>query len=175
VLVAGVAGAAIALVASLAVAKSFTLGVTSNAPVTNVTATNPTTKQENIVVNGHGFAVYDLTGDNLKNCTAKRGSKSCFHIWPPVTVFPGSKLSAAPGVSGKLGTMHRNGFMQLTLGGRLLYTFSFDKKKDAANGDGIHSFGGTWHVIKASSSKAPTTTTTMTTTTSTSTTSTFTY
>jgi predicted lipoprotein with Yx(FWY)xxD motif len=171
VLVAGIAGLA-AAVASLAVAKSFTLSVAKNAPVTNAIAAHPTIKHENIVVSSRGFAVYTLTGNNLKNCTAKGGAKSCFAFWPPVTVAPGSKLSAAPGVKGKLGTMKRSGFTQLTLNGHLLYNFSLDTKKDAANGDGIHSFGGIWHPVKASLSKASTTTTTTSTTTSTTTTST---
>ena len=40
----------------------------------------------------------------------------------------------------------------MTLNGHPLYTFSVDKRKDAASGDGIVNFGGTWHVVKTSAS-----------------------
>ncbi|HTX45529.1 MAG TPA: hypothetical protein VMD48_04580 [Solirubrobacteraceae bacterium] len=64
-------------------------------------------------------------------------------------------------------------FYQLTLGGRPLYTFAEDGASGQANGNGIKSFGGTWHVIATSAaSDAPATTTTTSATTSASSTST---
>ncbi len=36
----------------------------------------------------------------------------------------------------------------MTLSGRPLYRFSIDTAKGQANGEGIHSFGGVWHVVK---------------------------
>jgi hypothetical protein len=71
-------------------------------------------------------------------------------FWFPVTVSSAKKLTAAPGVKGKLGVWHRNGFFQATLRGRPLYTFIGDSKKAVATGEGIKSFGGTWHLIKTS-------------------------
>jgi predicted lipoprotein with Yx(FWY)xxD motif len=170
--VVGTAGIA-AVVASLAIAKSFTLNVAKNATVTNVRGV---TTHPNIVVNGHGFAVYTLSGNDLKNCST---ANLCLKFWPPVTVSSASKLSAAPGVKGKLGTTHHAGFLQVTLNGHLLYTFSADRHKANATGEGIANFGGVWHVVKAGGSKptshTTTTSNTSTTTTSTTTTTTSTY
>jgi predicted lipoprotein with Yx(FWY)xxD motif len=167
--IAALAGFAVAALVGVAVATTFTLHVAKNARVTNQTGT---TTRENIVVTSRGFAVYDLTGDSKSHpeCTKAKG---CFKFWPPVTVSSSKKLSKGPGVSGKLGVWHRDGFFQVTLAGHPLYRFAPDSQRDHATGEGIHSFGGTWHVIKAAgSSGAGTTmstgiTTTMTTTTST--------
>jgi predicted lipoprotein with Yx(FWY)xxD motif len=141
-LIAAVAGFGVAGLLGVAVAKTFTLGVGKNVMVGS--------KQENVVTSG-GFAVYDLTGDTKQHpeCTT---ANSCFMFWPPVKVSSAKHLSKAPGVSGKLGVWHRNGFNQVTLNGHPLYRYSGDSRKGTASGEGIKSFGGTWHVIKASGS-----------------------
>jgi len=143
-----VAGVATLALAGIAMAKVLTLKVANNAPVTN---TAGMTTNENIAVTSHGRGVYMLTGDSKRHPKCK--SSSCFAIWPPVTVHSARHLSKAAGIHGKLGTWRRNGFIQLTLGGHPLYMYSGDNRKDVANGEGIVSFGGTWHVIKASSSQ----------------------
>jgi predicted lipoprotein with Yx(FWY)xxD motif len=133
---------------SAALASSFTLAVAKNAKVTDQSGT---VKHESIVTNSRGFAVYWLTGDSARHpeCTAANG---CFKFWPPVTVSSARKLSKAPGVKGKLGLWHRNGFLQVTLGGHPVYRFAFDKGRAAATGEGIRSFGGTWHVTRPAAS-----------------------
>jgi predicted lipoprotein with Yx(FWY)xxD motif len=146
--VALLAGFALAALAGIAVAKSFTLTVAKNAKVVSV---NGSVKHENIAVNGKGLAVYWLTGNNKKNCTKASG---CYTFWPPVTVKAGQKLSAAPGIKGKLGTDKRDGVTFLTLGGHDLYRYVGDSQKDQATGQGIKSFGGTWFVITASGSSS---------------------
>ncbi len=167
--VAVLAGLAMAAVVGVALARTFTLQVAKNAKVTNQAGT---TKTESIVVTSRGFAVYDLTGDskNHPECTKANG---CFSFWPPVTVSSAKKLSKAPGIRGKLGVWHRNGFFQVTLGGHPLYRFAPDSQKRHATGEGLTSFGGTWHVIRPGASPGsanPTTGGTTTTTTSTTTT-----
>jgi predicted lipoprotein with Yx(FWY)xxD motif len=120
-----------------------------------------------IVVDSHRLTIYQLSPETTHHllCTKANG---CFAFWPPVTVPSAkTKLTAGSGVKGKLGTLHRNGLFQLTLGGRPLYHFSADDSKAGrANGQGIHSFGGNWHVVAASGQQTapPTTTTTSTTT-----------
>jgi predicted lipoprotein with Yx(FWY)xxD motif len=168
VLVAAVAGFATAALVGAAIAKTFTLQVAKNAKVTN---TMGMTTRENIVVNSRSHAVYDLTGDskNHPECTKAKG---CFQFWPPVTVSSAKQLSKAPGINGKLGIWHRNGFLQVTLAGHPLYRFAPDSQKNAATGEGIHSFGGTWHVLRPAASGSGSSTTTMTGTTSTTTTTT---
>ncbi|HEY6397504.1 MAG TPA: hypothetical protein VIX82_08635 [Solirubrobacteraceae bacterium] len=137
------------MLVGIASAKSFTLKVEKNAKVTNQVQV---TKREAIATY-RGFAVYTLTGDS-KHHPECVSSNMCLMFWPPVTVSSGKKPSKAPGIKGKLGTWHRNGFTQVTLNGHPLYMFSQDKGNGAATGEGIVSFGGTWHVLKASATKA---------------------
>lgn len=126
---------------ALAKSKSYTLMVAHNATVQPM---GGSAKTESIVVNGHGFAVYWLSGDSESHplCT----SSQCMGFWPPLKVSRKSHLSAQPGIHGKLGTWKHNGFTQVTLGGHPLYTFSLDKSRHDATGEGVQSFGGTWHV-----------------------------
>lgn len=140
--------------AGIALAKTLTLQVAKNGKVTDQAGT---TKSESIAVS-HGFAVYSLTGDSKHHpeCIKANG---CFTIWPPVTVRPHTKLSKAPGIRGRLGIWHRNGFNQLTLGGHPLYRYAPDTSRGVATGEGIRSFGGTWHVVAAGGSSATGTTT----------------
>jgi predicted lipoprotein with Yx(FWY)xxD motif len=137
---------------AMAVAKTFTLSVAKNARVTN---TSGTTTRANILVNSHGLAVYTLSGDSARHpeCTQANG---CFMFWPPVKVASARKVSRAAGVKGRLGTWRRNGFLQLTLNGHPLYTFSQDRQKDHATGEGLRTFGGTWHVSRAGASTGST-------------------
>jgi predicted lipoprotein with Yx(FWY)xxD motif len=139
------AGFVLAGLLGSALAKSFALKVAKNATVTNQ---SHVTRHENIAVSSRAFAVYLLTGDSKRHpeCTKANG---CLAIWKPVKVSSKKKLSKAPGIHGKLRIWRRNGISQLTLGGHPLYTFVFDHQKRAAIGEGIQSFGGTWHVIKA--------------------------
>jgi predicted lipoprotein with Yx(FWY)xxD motif len=154
--------AAAAALVGVALAKSFVLRVGTNA---SVTSQGGGTTHENIVLSSGGRAVYTLSGDSGRHpkCTQ---ANSCFQFWPPVKVSSAKKLSGAHGVKGKLGVLHRNGFMQVTLSGHPLYTYSGDSRRAVATGEGIQGFHGTWHVVKASpahSGGTPTTTTTTTT------------
>ena len=133
------------------------LAVTAAAasPSTLTTAKN-STLGETIVVDAHGLTVYELRPETTHHllCTKANG---CFQIWRPLTVASAkTKLTAGRGVTGKLGILHRNGFFQVTLGGHPLYHFVGDSsKRGAANGQGIDSFGGTWHVVATSASSSP--------------------
>ncbi|HUJ35688.1 MAG TPA: hypothetical protein VLW51_10795 [Solirubrobacteraceae bacterium] len=145
--VAGAVVVAMLAVAAVAIAKTFTLNVAKNATVTNMTTM--VTKHENIAVNGKGFAVYWLSGDSKTHakCTKANG---CFKFWPPVTAASARALSKAPGISGKLKSWSRDGFVQAVLGGHPVYTFAPDTKRHDATGEGVVGFGGTWHVVTAS-------------------------
>jgi predicted lipoprotein with Yx(FWY)xxD motif len=165
-LLAGALAMAASAFAGIALAKSFALRIASNATVMN--ASMGMTTHEAIAVNSRGRAVYWLTGDSKKHpqCTSGNG---CFALWPPVKVASAKKLSKQPGIKGKLGIWHRNGFLQVTLAAHPLYTYAGDSNRHVANGEAIHSFGGTWHVVKTSSSMktSPSTTTTTSPTTTT--------
>jgi predicted lipoprotein with Yx(FWY)xxD motif len=153
------AAALIAVVATALAASSSSLTLSSNA---NSMLGKP------VVVNPQGRTLYHLSPETSKHLLCK--SRECVTNWPPLTVKSAStKLKAGSGVKGKLALLHRsNGTFQVTLNGLPLYRYSGDSAKNDVNGEGIESFGGTWHAVKASSSAsaAPTTTGTTTTTTS---------
>ncbi len=172
-LIVAIAGPATAAMVAVAVAKTFTLNIAKSAQVTN---TKGVSMHENVIANARGFALYALSGDSMHHpqCTKANG---CFRFWPPLKVASAKALTKAPGINGRLGVWHRDGFFQVTLAGHPLYTFASDTHRDAATGEGLRSFGGTWHVEKAgaTSGSATTPTTTMTTTTTTTTTTTCLY
>jgi predicted lipoprotein with Yx(FWY)xxD motif len=152
------AAALIAVVATaLAAGPSLTLGSNANSML-----------GKPVVVNPQGRTLYHLSPETSRHLLCK--SKECLTNWPPLTVkSAGTKLKAGSGVKGKLALLHRsNGAFQVTLNGLPLYRYAGDSAKGDVNGEGIESFGGTWHAVKASSSAstAPTTTGTTTTTTS---------
>lgn len=99
-----------------------------------------------ILVDSNGKTVYTLT----KAGQAVPCSGGCLNFWPPVIAPAGGTASAA-GVSG-LGTVAATGGQQVTYTGLPLYTFSQDHAAGDATGDGVSSFGGTWHVVKIASS-----------------------
>ena len=146
-LLVALAGFALAAATGIAIAKSFTVKTARNVKVTNL-ATH-VTKTEAIVVNSRGLSVYTLSGETTHHFKCK--TATCFGFWPPVKVAKNAKLTKPAGVKGKLGKVHRNGFFQVTLNGHPIYMFSGDAgKRGVAKGEGIVTFGGTWHVIKVS-------------------------
>ncbi len=164
VLLIAVAGFGAAALIGTAVAKTFTLHVDQNA---NVFDTTGMSKHESILVTSRGFVLYTLSGETTRHALCTK-AKGCFPFWPPLTVSSAKKLSKAPGVKGRLGVWHRDGFVQVTLNGHPVYRFAPDTHRGVATGEGIQSFGGTWHVVKqpgmtaSTSTPMPTTTTTTT-------------
>jgi predicted lipoprotein with Yx(FWY)xxD motif len=148
------AGFATAALVGVAAAGTFTLNVAKNAKVVNQQGQST---HENIVVGRKTRAVYMLSGDSKSHpkCTAKN---HCFSFWPPVTVASGKKPTKAAGIKGKLSVWKRNGFSQVLLSGHPLYNYSGDHKAAVATGEGVVSFGGTWHVVKADPSGGTTST-----------------
>jgi predicted lipoprotein with Yx(FWY)xxD motif len=124
------------VLAALAVAKASTVGV-GTAEVKG--------HKEPVAVNSRGVTVYELAPESAHHlvCT----SAACLTVWPPVKAS--GTPTKAPGVSGKLGTVKRKGFSQVTLNGHPLYTFSEDNgRRGKAEGEGINNFGGVWHVFR---------------------------
>jgi len=110
---------------------------------------------ERITVDAHDHTLYALSPESTRHLLCK--SSECLHVWPPLTV-PSSKseLKAGSGVHGHLSILRRgHGILQVTLGGLPLYRYSGDHAKGDANGQGIHSFGGTWHVLRTASNASP--------------------
>lgn len=157
VLVVGIAAVTLVFAASLAA-----MALAAGDPITVGSASN-STLSEQIVVDAQGRTLYALSPETTHHLLCK--SSECLKFWPPLTVHSReTKLKAGPGVRGRLAILRRsNGVLQVTLGGLPLYHYSGDHAKGQANGQSIHSFGGTWHVLSATSNTSPTAPTTPTT------------
>ena len=93
-----------------------------------------------ILADSDGMALYTLTDDDG---TAVACSDACLSAWPPLTATGAPK--GAKGVK-KLGVTDTG---QVTHDGLPLYLFAADTTQGQATGEGIASFGGVWHVVKA--------------------------
>jgi predicted lipoprotein with Yx(FWY)xxD motif len=126
-----------------------------------VTSASNSKLGEQIVVDAQGRTLYVLSPETTHHLLCK--SSKCLALWPPLTVRSSkTALKAGSGVHGRLASFRRNnGMLQVTLNGQPLYRYAGDRSKGEANGQGIHAFGGTWHVLTAKSGGTPTATTTM--------------
>jgi predicted lipoprotein with Yx(FWY)xxD motif len=111
-----------------------------------------------------GTLLVDTAGKTLYTLTDAAGSPvactgQCLSFWPPLLLAASATTaSGSTGVSG-LGTVATAGGLQVTEGGAPLYRFAADAAAGDANGEGIKSFGGTWHAAKASATSGTTATT----------------
>jgi predicted lipoprotein with Yx(FWY)xxD motif len=148
-LAAGIVAAMLVFAGSL-----VALALAASAPATVSSASNAKLGQQ-LVVEAHGRTLYALSPETAHHLLCK--SSECLKFWPPLTVRTSkTKLTAGSGVHGRLALLRRaNGIWQVTLGGLPLYRYSGDHAPGEANGQHIHSFGGTWHVISATGSASP--------------------
>jgi predicted lipoprotein with Yx(FWY)xxD motif len=109
-----------------------------------------------VVVNAQGHTLYALNPETATNLLCK--SSECMKFWPPLTVgSTTTTLKDGPGLHGHLTILRRrDGLLQVTLRGMPLYRYSRDHAKGQAKGEGIESFGGTWHAVAAASAKSTT-------------------
>jgi predicted lipoprotein with Yx(FWY)xxD motif len=109
------------------------------------------TKLGPVLTDAQGFTVYTLTnGDKPVPCTG-----SCASIWPPEFLPSGSMHPASGrGVTG-VGTTSVGGHLQATEHGDPLYRYSGDAVPGDTNGQGLNSFGGTWHAAQTTASGQP--------------------
>jgi predicted lipoprotein with Yx(FWY)xxD motif len=102
-----------------------------------------------IVVDGQSDAVYEFSGESLGDL--KCVTSQCLKIWPPVQARSAAvKVPKVPGVPGTVSILRwvEANLYQVTLDRHPLDVFSGDKM-GTTTGQGITSFGGTWHVAKA--------------------------
>jgi predicted lipoprotein with Yx(FWY)xxD motif len=123
-------------------AGSGTTAKTVNAVVTSANVP----KVGTVVVDSQGKTVYTLT-DSSGNAVACTGQ--CLTFWPPVIVVAPATATGSGGVTG-VASVTATGGKQVTIKSLPVYTFSQDPGPGVANGEGITSFGGTWHVVKVS-------------------------
>lgn len=138
--------------ATLAFATSLAAIAFAGGTATTIDSASNTTLSEQVAVSAQGRTLYALSPETTGHLLCK--SSECLKFWPPVTVpSRATKLKAGAGIHGTLGIFRRaNGTLQVTLRGMPLYRFAGDHAKGEANGQGIKSFGGTWHAVTASSS-----------------------
>jgi predicted lipoprotein with Yx(FWY)xxD motif len=101
-----------------------------------------------VVTNAQGFTLYSFAPDTA---TTSKCSGPCAQIWPPLT----GPVTAAQGVTGKLGTITRSdGSKQATYAGHPRAATA-PTPPGAANGNGINVDGGVWHEVTASGKRRP--------------------
>ena len=97
---------------------------------------------ETVLTKAAGKTLYYLTADTP---TSSACSGQCTTFWFPLlaTVTP---TSATP-LPHQLSVLTDPNGQQVEYDGHLLYSFVGDTAADQAHGEGIQSFGGTWHVV----------------------------
>jgi predicted lipoprotein with Yx(FWY)xxD motif len=137
------AAAVIALAAcggsSSSSSKKTTTTTSKGAAAAAVVKTANSSTLGTIAVDSTGKTVYQLTnGSQQVPCTG-----TCLTVWPAVSLPAGTTKATGSGVKNvaAMGT-------QVTINGAPVYTFQGDAAAGSTNGEGINSFGGTWHVVK---------------------------
>lgn len=119
------------------------------APMSVQVGTRSSASLGTYLVSPNGFTLYTLSSDpaNGSSCTGQ-----CPTFWPPLIVGQGGTATAGSGVGGAVGTFARSdGSTQVSHDGRALYAYAGDTAIGDTNGEGIVSFGGTWHVARPTS------------------------
>lgn len=165
------AGAVAALVlAACGGSASPTTTTTTSTPQTSAPSTSFSTANVgglgSVLVDASGRTVYELSSASVKNlpCTASTG---CTSVWTPLPLPSGTSSATATGgaISSLLSTTSVGAATYPIYNGWVLYEFTGDSGSDQANGQGISSFGGTWHAVSASGTPVATASSTGTTTT----------
>jgi predicted lipoprotein with Yx(FWY)xxD motif len=109
---------------------------------TGVTLRTATISGTTVLTNADGLTLYLFAPDTrgTSRCTG-----SCTAYWPPVNGHP----RAAPGITGKLGTIQRpGGGVQATYDGHPLYTYIGDSGRGQARGNNLDLNGGLWYEVR---------------------------
>jgi predicted lipoprotein with Yx(FWY)xxD motif len=117
------------------------------APTNIQLATRTNATLGTFLVGPTGLTLYTLSSDPANGSTC---IGQCVAFWPPLVVATGGTATTPSGVTGTVGTFARaDGSTQVSLSGRALYYYGGDAGAGDTNGEGIVSFGGTWHVARA--------------------------
>ncbi len=139
----------------------------SGAPTTAASAASPSTtatgqaplvktktdaKLGTILADASGKTLYTLTDNgHTVACTGP-----CLAVWPALTLPAG--ISTPSGTSDVVGlgvATAPDGSQLVIVNGQPVYSYTQDGEAVDAYGDGVQSFGGTWHVVKAGGTTAP--------------------
>jgi predicted lipoprotein with Yx(FWY)xxD motif len=153
-----------ALAASLALAACGSSGGSSGSSTVSAMSGATTATVAVKSINGVGNVLVDSAGKALYAADVESGGKvmctgACTSFWKPLTVGSG-KPTAAGGV-GKVGVVTRpDGTKQVTVDGKLLYSFSQDQPGKVDGNGFADDFGGrhfTWSAVLAGGGAASST------------------
>lgn len=121
--------------------------------------TSPTLKSASVP--GFSGALVNHSSKTLYVLSSEKGAKikcksACLSLWPPLLVKSSvTKVAFGANVKGKIGFVTRSTTMkQVTFNSFPLYTYAGDTGSLQSHGEGIVALGGTWYLVKASSSSA---------------------
>jgi predicted lipoprotein with Yx(FWY)xxD motif len=149
-------GVAVAVAAAVVAIAAYSAGGNDNSSGDAAPAAGAATVSSR-EIDGEGAVLVDSAGRALYASDQEKAAgkvlctDGCTSFWMPLTVAKGSPTEHS--VSGELGVMRRpDGARQVTLDGKLLYSFTQDSP-GKVTGDGFEdAFGGrtfTWHVVRA--------------------------
>ena len=137
-------------VAAASVIALVLLGADVASPKTQPVASGPDVLKvtdiggQTVLTNAKGLTLYWFAPDSS---TRSACYGDCTAYWPPVIGDP----SAGPGVTGRLGTINRNGgAVQATYDGHPLYTYVGDSAPGQDSGNNLNLNGGLWHIVPIS-------------------------
>jgi predicted lipoprotein with Yx(FWY)xxD motif len=98
-----------------------------------------------ILADPEGRTLYTLTDGSgaAVDCTGP-----CLPVWPPLELAAGATAPTAPDGVDLSVVDAPDGAKLIAADGLPLYTFAGDGSPADAKGEGLVSFGGTWHVVK---------------------------
>jgi predicted lipoprotein with Yx(FWY)xxD motif len=148
-IVAGCGGSSMTSSSQTSKAPASTSGSSSGAAATVSATSNP--ELGTLIVDSGGLTLYSFQKDSG---TKSACYGSCAKIWPPLTTSKPPRAGEGATAS-KLGTTKRtDGTTQVTYDGHPLYTYSADTSPGETSGNGITSFGGSWHALDSTGAEA---------------------
>ncbi len=123
-------------------------------PEPNVTVISTATTKKpklatKVLVDSQGQTLYAFSKDP-KNTFHPRCVGACETTWPPLILTGSAPVAGKEAFTTQLGAIKRaDGKLQVDYAGSPLYTYSGDKAPGDALGNGVSSFGGTWHALTA--------------------------
>ncbi len=140
----------IGVVAMLAVSGcGSSSGVKSSTPTTVSTAVTDNAKLggAQVLVDSKGFTLYAFSKDP-RNTFHSHCNSRCELTWPPLILSGSAPVAAGAAFEDQLGAIKlSDGELQVDYAGHPLHTYVLEKKPGEARGNGVESFGRSWHAL----------------------------
>jgi predicted lipoprotein with Yx(FWY)xxD motif len=145
-----------ALILSACGSSTSSTSTQSAAPtvVSTAIAHNPKLHGAKVLVDSKGFVLYAF-GKDPTNTFHSHCLGGCEASWPPLILSGSAPVASGAALGTQLGAVKRpNGKLQVAYAGHLLYTYALERRPGAALGNGVSSFGGTWHALSPAGTTA---------------------